>query len=938
MDQFFGLPLWSLLIIVLGIVFLAAIYTLFKKLQGTTEELMRSASAERSALADVLSKMSTQLERIAQLQGETLATLQGKPVSSIAPSPRAEAEDIDESIELDTEQLDLDDNAAEALRRRQAEAELTGVPPAMSNTASDAVLSAAVGLAAVTGAAAVLTAPDTEETEETGETRDTEDFQDTNEIEAAPEEAPSPQLTLDLGEPVQPDEDSAPLEPEEDAQPEDEESQRFDAPWFQHDAADEADEADEAEAADADAAADMSPAVDFLPDAHEDDDPNLLFDETPPADAGSGDGGIVWEDAEEAFGSSIEDALPDEGSEEADIWDEAPASLGGALAAAHADDEYEDSQIFEDTSVFEDAFPGALSEDETAEAAGEDEDVPLDDDVEDLFFGEEPAADAAAENDISFLDDNVAPTAPVDTEAGAPLFDEAGMEDEDAFVTEAPDFESAMAHLGSVPEASQAPPQEPPVAAAQETEQGTEQASLALDEDADLDVEDLFRRLEADESPEQGGNAGLDKVSQEMPAPEPSLEDDDLGASGIVFTDAAFDVDEEEAQAGEGAGADGVAAPTASDLRFEETPLPEGESMEPLGEFPEDLLDAEDLDFQIDLPDEPVAAGGGEETAPAFMEGGEDVDLDLRFESGDAPAVSMGTADDIASDLDAPDLAFDMSPGEPAADAPDGDAFLLSEGEPDMEDGETFALDGGEVLSDDDAIVFDTTGQSPTEPIEEEEELFFETPTQTMVRAAHKAKTAEQTEVASQVFEPLPEGEQMEEDDAGILFEEELGDAPLQFIEEEDAGEGDSPLRFLDEADGDVEQEALAASAAEFTWNGGSGAMEDDDDGGISFLDDEDDAPLQFVEEDTPVSGHHGGDEGSPQFTQEGDDPAISFEPTIMKDTERSSADKAFDDQLERDIAALEDIISFEDETPAKTTRQNRAGATGNITDYLADD
>lgn len=87
----------------------------------------------------------------------------------------------------------------------------------------------------------------------------------------------------------------------------------------------------------------------------------------------------------------------------------------------------------------------------------------------------------------------------------------------------------------------------------------------------------------------------------------------------------------------------------------------------------------------------------------------------------------------------------------------------------------------------------------------------------------------------------------------------------------------------------------------------------------------------------------------------------ISFEPTIMPDPDRHPAAPgddghgpfSYEEQLERDIAALEDIISFEEEgadspapvtpappatgarpaTPARPAPQARQG--GNITDFL---
>lgn len=163
MDQLLGLPLGGLMNLVIGIVCLAVIIVLFKKLQSILHMLLHNASAERVALAEVLSQLTTQMERMVELQGETVSLLRESPArhgvaSSRAPVYAPQDDELEEPIEVEAAQLHLDGSAAQALRRRQAQHETQGGTREPSHNDGGVHVAAAPAAAAVAATAVGLAA------------------------------------------------------------------------------------------------------------------------------------------------------------------------------------------------------------------------------------------------------------------------------------------------------------------------------------------------------------------------------------------------------------------------------------------------------------------------------------------------------------------------------------------------------------------------------------------------------------------------------------------------------------------------------------------------------------------------------------------------------------------------------------------------------------
>ncbi|AGW14899.1 hypothetical protein [Megalodesulfovibrio gigas] len=785
MDQLFGLPPGGLLSLVTGIACLAAIVVLFKQLQAMLRMLLHTASAERTALADVLGRLASHMEHLVQLQEETVTLLRQAPAGPGVASSRDAvhalgALAVEEPIEVEAAQLHLADSAAQALKRHQEQDALL-----------DAAAAAGVGVLAAVAVAQAPAADGPGDADRDGsvaldslDSLDSPDSLDSLDEHDAFVEEPSP---LPASVPVPPHKKPALV-----------------APWFSQTV-----HADELEPL-ADSGAE--PVFESEADA----EPDLVFEPVPFSSSRG---------AEDAAALSSIFAGDDA---EDDIWEQAPASLGksggklggklgGKSGGSSGEADPDDEGL---ALVFEESAPDAPdAPDATGELGEPDASTwALDESLENDLDAE---AAISFDSDEAWEDPTLPPPSALELQFDDPrpaVTDSRGELDDGLL-----DFEAELPDLPEAPERFEEPddtrmwdePVEPlgPI--------GAELPDAALS----FEVPE-FEMSELERSPVP--TAAQVDIMSELLSSDAATQEADAEADAVLPPSSPAELlSEPSPEPFPGA------SPANGLLRAEE----EGDATET------------EIRFEADaLP--PVRGVGNAGMATLALEpDGDDGELVIDFETGDAPAMVAASGEDIAAALDDDDLIFEMpDAGEAATSATPAAAPAASS-------------TGHAALTDEELVFMLDDEVSPVFSVDD----------------AAPATT--------------PAGGAVADADAIMfdgVFEVEAGEDILQFVDDLTA-----------------EDEALVLFEA--------------------------DAPSPAAAPAAPGRARRAAAqthlEGDGLVGLDGSDALVSFEPTIMPDLERRASGLAYEEQLERDIAALEDIISFDDEdTPQATPRPRATG------------
>ncbi|GAB7082152.1 hypothetical protein JCM14635_38270 [Megalodesulfovibrio paquesii] len=976
MDQLIGLPPGGVLSIVIGIACLATVFLLYVKLQGLLTAVLHGSDTERNALADVLSRLASQMEQLVQLQRETVALLKELPAApSVASSEDAVYEEqrdpADARIQLEAAQLALDDSAAKALRRRQ-QAEAASMEPAAG---------------AALGAAAVLA--DSAARDAFADLSFEQVEQDT--ASAAPQTEPAPELW----------DESAAV-----------------APWFL--AATAADEESGGAAVDAPALSDSyAEPAQAVPQAGSQAGSQAV---SQPAAAESATAESLWDDDAEGFSTRLGDefaeqedefdqmgpASPDVEILEDDIWEQAPESLGNTMTRSAAgvpagfpaedelvfeEDAAADSMAFEDTTFFSEQFQLSLesaAREQDHPAGLPDDDLQLDSALSDTPLAQDPGQAAAPEYDelehefVDFVDD-----------------EEAGEGDASHSALDAALLEALPDDLGAE--------------LAMEFDQAPDTLQDSLSEA--IETEDLAADLLA---PEPDAMEGIADEADPAAGNDPDLRTWEFGDGDAAGLHTA-----EEAEAGDAAS---IAPPSAADLQVESAAGPAYRSVALQREVSYEDMQAADLgasadtpglvmDFDLDLPAEPDA----DDETEAPHDGHASIMARLMEDASPNQTVLVDAVQ-LASGVPGARAPEARVLDDILNDAAEGGLGLSAKAAPTAFGGGDLGEDLDAELDDELAAAFDDEIAFEVEPTPEQEasrqgaplgasaamdgaafvaeedgELLLEFGTAAAPAhaapddAAVAAAMTVALEDADLLFEepgpaPSPAGTRQEQ--IGIAADSALED-DLLFLDDEESftppsAAGELEVDFgavsFDTSPGESNAAGPIGPAGPISDSPAGGALEFEDDE-LVFVDDaplldsqaslgegsaEGDAPLELFDtsellEFEPEFQEGSGGSPSPASTLRGEpmgtsrtagsslfddelDELVSFEPTIMPDPDRARP-VHFEDQLERDIAALEDMITFEDEPASSASRPAERSGRGslsrtnsNITDFILDD